>query len=84
MQSGELIVTGKVKATIPLNGIPSEVKVHFKHELEMTPCNPHHRDCLEYEVHTNHHQGHHHHGKFVLLIKWEVSGVREIVWKVSY
>jgi hypothetical protein len=80
MQSGELIVTGKDKATIPLNGIPSEVKVHFKHDLELTPCNPHHRDCLEYEVHVSHH----HHSRFVLLIRWEVSSVREIVWKVSY
>ena len=80
MQSGELIVTGKDKATIPLNGIPSEVKVHFKHELELTPCNPHHRDCLEYEVHASHH----HHSKFVLVIQWEVTGVREIVWKISY
>jgi hypothetical protein len=82
MQSGQLIVTGKDEATIPLSGIPCEVKVHFKHELEVTPCNPHHRDCLEYEVHVNHH--HNHHNKFKLVIKWEVSGVREITWKVSY
>jgi hypothetical protein len=80
MQSGELIVTGKDRATILLTGMPSEVKVHFKHEVDLVPCNPHHRDCLEYEVRASHH----HHHKFVLLIKWDVSSVREITWKVCY
>jgi hypothetical protein len=80
MQSGELIVTGKDKATILLNGIPSEVRVHFKHELELTPCNPHHSDTLEYEVKASNILL----NEFVLLITWDVTGVREIVWKVSY
>lgn len=81
MQAGELIVTGKDKAIIPLHGLPREVKAHFKHPFDHVPCNPHHEDCLEYEVQSNHH---HHHRGFVLVIKWHVSGVREIVWHVHY
>ena len=80
MQAGELIVTGKDKAIIPLHGYPREVNCHFKHGLDMVPCNPHHNDELEYEVHTSHH----HHGGFVLIIQWHVSGVREITWHVHY
>ena len=81
MQSGELIVTGVNSLHIPLDRIPAEVKVHFKDELDMVPCNPHNADYLEYSVHTNH-TSHHH--KFVLIIKWSVSGVREIKWHVAY
>lgn len=77
MQAGELIVTGKDKAHIPLHGHPREINVHFKHCLEMVPCNPHHQDWLEYEVHT-------HPGHYVLIIKWHVSGVREIAWHAHY
>lgn len=80
MQSGELIVTGTNSIHIPLDRMPAEVKAHFKDEAEMTPCNPHDVDYLEYAVHTSnsHHRG------FVLVIKWSVSGVREIKWHVSY
>jgi hypothetical protein len=80
MQSGELIVTGKDKATIPLHKFPAEVKVRFKDHEVVVPCNPHHRDELEWEVHSsNHHQG-----GFVLVISWSVTNVREIVWHASY
>lgn len=80
MQSGELIITGKSRIIIPLNGFPSEVRAHFKDELEMVPCNPHHADRLEYEVLVSNM----HRGGFALLIKWEVTGVREIKWHVAY
>jgi len=82
MQAGELIVTGKDKAVIPLHGLPRKVNVHFKHGCDVVPCNPQHEDCLEYEIQSNH--CHHHHHDFVLVIKWHVSGVREIVWTVHY
>lgn len=80
MQSGELIITGKSRITIPLNGFPSEVRAHFKDELEMAPCNPHHADLLEYEVQISNANR----SGFVLLIKWDVTGVREIKWHVAY
>jgi hypothetical protein len=77
MQQGELIVTGKDQAVIPLNSFPSEVKAHFIDELELVPCNPHNFDTLEYEV-TSTSQG------VFLVINWSVTGVREIKWHASY
>jgi len=37
MQSGQLIVTGKDEATIPLSGIPCEVKVNALGGISVTP-----------------------------------------------
>jgi|HubBroStandDraft_5_1064220.scaffolds.fasta_scaffold75559_2 hypothetical protein len=90
MQSGELTVTGKNSTRIPLVRWPREVKVYFKGEPTHVPCHPHHPDELEYEVigvdedpKQHHKPGHHHHDRqFFLLIKWNVSGIREIVWYV--
>lgn len=80
MQSGELIVTGKDHIIIKLKGFPAKVHAHFVHELEVVPCNPHHRDTLEWEVqHSNTVNS-----GFVLVIKWSVTGVREVKWTVSY
>lgn len=80
MQSGELIVTGTNSIHIPLDRMPSEVKAHFKDEFELTPCNPHNADWLEYAVHASNTVR----SGLVLVIKWSVSGVREIVWRASY
>lgn len=80
MQSGEITVTGYDHVEIPLQKLPSKVEVHFKDHDVVIPCNPHHHDELEYEIHSNSHN--HHHNKFVLKISWRVSGVREIVWHV--
>ena len=78
MQSGELIVTGKDKVHIHLNKFPDKVEVWFKDDLECVPCNPHHHDWLEWEVHrSNTTFSHSHH---ILIIKWDVSGMREIKW----
>jgi hypothetical protein len=80
MQSGELVVTGKDKVYIPLHKFPSEVHAKFKHDSSVVPCNPHHADQLEYEIHVSNTVL----SGFVLLIKWNVTGVREVVWRVSY
>jgi len=80
MQSGELIVSGKNSLHIPLERVPAEVKCYFKDEFEVVPCNPHQVDELEYEVHTSNTLR----SGFVLIIKWNVSGVREINWQVSF
>ena len=80
MQSGELIVTGQNVATIILHGAPAEVKVHFEHEANIVPCDPQNADTLEYEVKRNYNVS----SGFVLIIRWNVSGVREIKWHVAY
>lgn len=90
MQSGELTVTGCNSTRIPIAAWPRQVIVRFKHEHEIVPCNPHHKDELEFEIigideHLRDHRkpGHHHHDRqFFLVINWEVSGIREIVWFV--
>lgn len=75
MQSGELFVTGEDEAIIALTTYPIKVKVDFKDECFVVPCNPHHYDELEWEVrHNATHTGH------ILVINWSVSGVREIAW----
>lgn len=80
MQSGELIVTGSNIATIILSGAPGEVHVHFANEANIVPCDPSNADTLEYEVRRSHNVA----SGYVLLIKWNVSGVREIKWHVAY
>lgn len=76
MQSGELIVTGTDQISINLNGMPAEVKVRFKDEEQIVPCNPHHLDFLEFEIQSV--------VGFILLIKWNVTNIREIKWHVAY
>lgn len=76
MQSGEFNVIGKDEVQVSLLGFPSKVKVEFTDHCMVIPCNPHHRDSLEWEVVRTHH----HHGGFTLIIKWEVTGVRDIKW----
>jgi hypothetical protein len=80
MQSGELTVSGSDHLAIALRGFPTKVDVHFKDDMLPVPCNPHHHDELEYEVHSSNLVL----GKFVLKIKWRVTSVREIVWRVYY
>jgi hypothetical protein len=80
MQSGELTVTGRDYADIPLHKHPAKVEVKFKDHFIPVPCNPHHHDELSWELHkTNLH-----HGELDLRISWSVTGVREIVWRVYY
>jgi hypothetical protein len=77
MQSGELIVTGAGEAIIQLRNFPGEVKVKFINDLELVPCNPQHVDTLEYEVQTTA-------TGVVLVVTWNVTGVREVKWHVAY
>ena len=80
MQSGELFVTGKDSVIIVLKKLPHKVEVCFVDEPEVVPCNHHHHDKLEWQVHSNNH----HHSGFVLVIKCNVTNVREIKWRVYY
>jgi hypothetical protein len=80
MQQGELTVTGADSIIIPLTGFPGEVKCYFKDHVVVAPCNPHHFDELEYEVHLSNTVQ----GGFILKIMWVVSGVREVVFRIFY
>lgn len=92
MTSGELTVSGKGETSIPLQGVPHHVEVHFLPDHEHVPCNPHHHDKLHYEVTHQDENPRHHHDKphrhhdrqFFLRIEWAVSGVRTIRWFVRY
>jgi hypothetical protein len=94
MKSGQLTVTGNGDTRLLLDGPPRYVNVHFVNEpgLEPVPCNPHHiHDHVEYQIDYEdedrrhvHDPGYHRHDrKFVLIIRWQVSGVRDIHWSVS-
>ena len=76
MQSGELDVSGKDRIRIDLHKLPRDVKVRFSDDDCIVPCNPHHRDFVEFEIHATNR----HHGGYVLIISWEVTGVRKIKW----
>lgn len=78
MRSGELIVVGKDHARIFIGGIPSEIIVNFRdEEKHLVSCSPHKRDELEFEIVEI--------GKKIyLIIKWNVSNVREINWIVRF
>lgn len=80
MQQGELFVSGTNSIRIPLDKFPSDVKVDFKHQAEIVPCNPGDVDFVEYEVHASNTVR----SGYVLLIKWKVSAVREVVYRVFY
>lgn len=106
MQTGELTVTGNNHTSILLAGKPREVFVRFKGDLyehqdhpqsshshhHHHPCNPHHKDHLEWEVVANDETSlehsrllHHHHDRqYYLVIRWQVDGVREIDWITIY
>ena len=93
MQSGELTVSDRGSIRIVLRGKPHHVRVHFKHEHHPVPCNHHHHhDELDYTVDHEDEDPRHHHDmphlhrerQWVLLIKWYVEGVREVIWSATF
>ena len=79
-QKGELVVTGKNSIRIPLDGFPKSIKVYFKNVSEIVPCNPNDVDFVECDIHTSNSTR----SGYILLIKWNVSGVREIVYEATF
>lgn len=93
MVSGELIVTGKNHAELALERRPTHVKVYFKDDCVVVPCNPTHFDELEWrireqidrEVNTrSRSRDRDRHKSFFLEISWDVSASRAIMWEVIY
>jgi len=80
MQRGELTVTGQDFAIIKLTGFPSKVDCFFKDQAVLVPCNPHHYDEVECEVHVSNTSL----SGYVLKVMWTVTGVREVVFRVYY
>ena len=84
-QSGTLVVTGHDKVEISLHDVPRHVEVHFKKLPEPAPCDhsphEHRHNRLKWSVHKSHR---HHSHTYHLVIKWDVTCVREIVWLVNY
>lgn len=93
MLSGELIVVGHDQVDIKLGHRPPKgVVVEFINEHVHVPCNPKHYDELKYEIknlhhhhpHDNRHDHCNHDDNYVLVIGWNVTGVRVIKWVVYY
>jgi len=89
-ECGELIVSGADTIEIYLQNLPHHVECHFKKKPVPAPCdhscddddhNHHRHDKLEWEVQRFHHNFAH---KYRLVIKWKVSGVREILWSANF
>ena len=70
-----LTVSGKGEADINLQGKPTSIMVEFKDDAGV-PCDPH-KDDLNWEIDFAT-------GSFVLKIRWDVSGVRTILWAVDF
>ena len=74
MLSGELIVMGTDLVQIELAHRPVKVDVAFSDRGNIfVPCNPHYNDQLDWTVSNS-----------ILTIKWNVSGIREIQWKIWF
>jgi hypothetical protein len=80
-QKGDIIVQESGKITIHLRECPRNVQVFFKRHHHV-PCDPghHHSDHLEWEVRKSGIFFH----KYILVIKWKVHTLREIIWSVNY
>jgi len=75
---GELLVVGKNAIEIPLNRHAHSAEVEFVDECKVAPCDPKDCDQLEWEVFTRRSGAH------FLMIRWDVSGERQIVWKAFF
>lgn len=90
-QRGDLTVSGHNEIEIHLQDLPHHVDVKFKPKHEPPSC-----DHGHHHHHGHRHRGHgHNHDhlewkikrssrrSYILVIKWKVHGVREIVYSVS-
>ena len=76
-QSGELVVVGTDTIDIKLFGNPKRVRFEFEDDIDLVPCEPRDYDQLNYYVHQEV-DGHY------LLISWDVSDSRELIWEASF
>lgn len=91
MQSGDLTVSGSGSTRVILRGQPRTVHVHFKHGQQPVPCNPQDDSLSWFVDHEDedprrHYEIPHIHRdrQWVLIINWEVQGIRDIIWTISF
>lgn len=79
--TNELVVSGEGEARIDLGHHFDSVYVFFDRAKCLVPCDPGGEDTLDWEIISgnSHHSNHHH---CELVIKWNVTQVRTIVWKI--
>jgi len=78
---GHLCVSGCGDLEIPLKHRPENTFVYFSEDPSCHPCNPGSNDYLEWEVVHTH--GPHSHHEYLLIIKWNVSSMREVIWRID-
>lgn len=80
-QVGELCVFGKSEAKINLRHkkYPKNILVFFndKEKFHPIPCNPQHHDDLQWSIIIEN-------KSYYLVIKWDVSDIGEIKWKIFW
>lgn len=76
-QDGYLTVVGKDCIEILLDKNPEIVDVEFVDEASTGSCDPH-QDMVDYTI-TNDENC-----NFYLKVKWDVSTVRKVYWRVEY
>jgi hypothetical protein len=76
-QSGEIVVSGQDSLEVILHKKPKCVKLYFKDDCNVTPCNPVHFDSLTYSIEKNV-------CKYILKIDWNVASIRTIVWHIHF
>lgn len=69
MQNGTILVTSDGEMQVALNSTPIRITVDFSDEGILTPCNPHYFDTLTWEINKN-----------ILTVRWQVAGIREILY----
>lgn len=93
-QRGDLTVSGHNEIEIHLQDLPHRVDVKFKSKPEPPSCDHGHHHHVHGRGHGHHGHGHDHdhlewkikrssRRSYVLVIKWKVHGVREIVYIIS-
>jgi len=76
-QEGILTVVGSDCVELPLNKMPKDFLVDFMDEGITGSCDPH-QDTIDSKIKTDCNC------KYSLKVKWDVSTVRTIYWRVNY
>jgi hypothetical protein len=88
MYHGKLLVSGKNHIDIQLSDRPDRVIIKWEGAPTVTPCDHNEPDKFGWHILKEKRVTHHHHGGYssrhILRINWEVTGIREIVWKIYF
>lgn len=76
-QEGTMVVVGTSCVELQLDTLPLDVLVELSDEALSASCDPH-QDMVYYKVVSDCNC------KYSLKIKWDVSTVREVYWRVTY